>query len=184
MKYRYRVKQGNCIAISGGPQRQNVLLKPGDFLPDDYPQKKAESLLRERKVEAVNITPYPDFVADVPVADPPGTNVARIQTTRTNSELDATRGNPYETTVGGSMSSSTSSGISQLSSPKKAGKQAVSQRVSPWDVDPSTIKGKSLDELNVMILERDANQQPCTTVEEAIAFLSQDFKPSKVTTRQ
>ncbi len=45
-----------------------------------------------------------------------------------------------------------------------------------WNFDPAALAGKSLDQLNAMIVERDAAQMGMATVEEATAFLSQDFK--------
>ena len=51
-------------------------------------------------------------------------------------------------------------------------------RVSPsiWVVDPVGILGLSLDQLNIMILERDGSVEPFETAEEAAAWLSQDFE--------
>ena len=51
-------------------------------------------------------------------------------------------------------------------------------RMNPsiWVVDPSGIRGLDVDQLNVMILERDAKVQPFETVEEASAWLSQDYE--------
>lgn len=45
----------------------------------------------------------------------------------------------------------------------------------PWIFDPATLSGKPLDELNVIIKERDEAVEPFATVEEAIAFLSQNY---------
>ena len=46
---------------------------------------------------------------------------------------------------------------------------------SPWIFDPAELAGKPLDELNVIIKERDTAVEPFATVEEAIAFLSQNY---------
>jgi|GEM_PF-3269456 len=51
----------------------------------------------------------------------------------------------------------------------------VVQEQSPWNLDAETLQGKDVDELNVMILERDENGPEFETKEEAMAFLSQDF---------
>lgn len=48
----------------------------------------------------------------------------------------------------------------------------------PWDVDPTTLIGKDVNELNVMISERTVGSneaQQFETPEEAIAWLSQDW---------
>lgn len=44
-----------------------------------------------------------------------------------------------------------------------------------WNLDPTALAGKPLDELNVMILERDDTAAIFETVEEAVAHLSSDF---------
>lgn len=48
-----------------------------------------------------------------------------------------------------------------------------------WVFDPKLLVGKSVDELNALILERDPKQTPFNTVEEAAAFLSADYKPKQ-----
>lgn len=50
------------------------------------------------------------------------------------------------------------------------------QATSKWTIDPTSLEGRDLEQLNVMILERDPNQSPFATVEEAKAHLSQDYR--------
>jgi hypothetical protein len=45
-----------------------------------------------------------------------------------------------------------------------------------WNIDPKKLKGKKLDDLNVMIAEKDASKPPCATIAEAIKQLSADFE--------
>ncbi len=54
--------------------------------------------------------------------------------------------------------------------------------VSPsvWVLDPADLQDKSLDELNVMILERDDELEQFETVEEARAWLTQDYEAVEV----
>jgi hypothetical protein len=55
--------------------------------------------------------------------------------------------------------------------------QPVITSHGPWDVDPATLIGKDVNELNVMIAERTVGlneAQQFETPEEAIAWLSQD----------
>lgn len=47
--------------------------------------------------------------------------------------------------------------------------------VSPWTFDPYMLAGKPVDELNILIKERDESVEAFETPEEAIAFLSQNF---------
>lgn len=62
-----------------------------------------------------------------------------------------------------------------ISAPK-ARRTAVKHK-SPWSEDPGALEGKSLDELNLLIIEKDPSSVPMETPEEARAWLSQDFKP-------
>lgn len=48
-------------------------------------------------------------------------------------------------------------------------------RESTFDVDPALLAGVPLDQLNVMIAERDPEIGACDTVEEAVSILSKDF---------
>lgn len=52
---------------------------------------------------------------------------------------------------------------------------AVANAISPWSLDPATLADKTLLDLNLMIAERDSTLTLPQTVEEARAFLSQDF---------
>jgi hypothetical protein len=47
--------------------------------------------------------------------------------------------------------------------------------ISPWVLDPVKLNGKTLQQLQVMIRERDAKAELPTTVQAARAFLSADF---------
>lgn len=48
-----------------------------------------------------------------------------------------------------------------------------------WDLDPETLRGLPLEQLNLMVRERDPNVAPFDNVDEAIAQLSVEFrKPS------
>ncbi len=51
---------------------------------------------------------------------------------------------------------------------------------SIWILDPADLQDKNLDELNVMILERDDELDQFETVEEALAWLTQDFEAVEV----
>jgi len=47
---------------------------------------------------------------------------------------------------------------------------------SKWNLDPDGLRGMSLDQLNVMIMERDDSIGLLDTEEEAIALLSEDYE--------
>lgn len=52
------------------------------------------------------------------------------------------------------------------------------QAVGKWALDPKALKGKTLDQLNVMVKERDAQLKPFEKTEDAIERLSSDFRPA------
>jgi len=53
----------------------------------------------------------------------------------------------------------------------------ASQKVTHWNLDPDGIRNKSLEDLRVLIAERDPSitDEDVTTVEDAVALLSADF---------
>ena len=52
---------------------------------------------------------------------------------------------------------------------------------SVWILDPDGLRSKSLEELNVMVIERQPELEPFETYQEAVAWLSQDYvEPVKV----
>ena len=48
--------------------------------------------------------------------------------------------------------------------------------VGRWDVDPINLTSMNLQQLNIMVLERDPTMTPFETIEEAAAQLFKDFK--------
>ncbi|MCP4897877.1 MAG: hypothetical protein GY906_12970 [bacterium] len=48
-----------------------------------------------------------------------------------------------------------------------------------WNINPAALASKSLDALNLMVIGRDETIDPFETVEEAAAFLSQDWREPK-----
>lgn len=53
----------------------------------------------------------------------------------------------------------------------------AAKTVSPWTLAPESLAGKTLQELNAMILERDSAMKPMDTVDEARAVLCLDYEP-------
>lgn len=54
----------------------------------------------------------------------------------------------------------------------------VIQQESIWNLDPATLKGKDVNQLNAMVKERSLDVTPFETAEEAAAYLSKDYKPA------
>lgn len=49
-------------------------------------------------------------------------------------------------------------------------------RRSKWNVDPDSLRGLSLDQLNIRIKQVDGRRKPAQSVDEAIEILSADFE--------
>lgn len=69
----------------------------------------------------------------------------------------------------------TTSGGVQSSSYTAPPEEIAKSDPSPWTIDPATIEGMDLDQLNVMVKERDESVSLFADEEEARAFLSQDY---------
>ena len=77
-------------------------------------------------------------------------------------------------------------GVADLSPGKKPTELAKQIKGTPepaaatatptWNLDPAQLEGKSLDELNVMISERDPKIPELNDRDEAVAWLTQDFE--------
>jgi len=48
--------------------------------------------------------------------------------------------------------------------------------VGKWNLDPALLKGKSIEELNAIVIDRDAAVTPFDEVAEAVKFLSSEFQ--------
>lgn len=77
------------------------------------------------------------------------------------------------------LKTSTPGGIETASLGKIASPETVKTVTSKWTLDPELLKGKTIDELNVMVAERDATLSGFATAEEAVAWLSQDHDQVK-----
>jgi len=54
--------------------------------------------------------------------------------------------------------------------------RASHQPVSKWALNPADLAGKTLKQLNIMILEKDQSMEPFDTLDQAVEALSKDFK--------
>lgn len=57
------------------------------------------------------------------------------------------------------------------------GKSVKLETVGKWTFNPAKLEEKTLDQLNVLVQERDSSQSPFEKREDAVARLSSDFKP-------
>lgn len=53
----------------------------------------------------------------------------------------------------------------------------VGESPDPWGLDPDGLRGRTLEELNLLIIERDQSMPPAASVDAAIALLSRDYVP-------
>lgn len=159
MAQQFKVSRGCSIVGLDGK-----LYREGEILPPGYaPRKKIDDHVRSRHVTPIG-----------------SQDQIRIEQAPTAPGVEP----PKPTSSGEHATGVTTSegGVQKLhlDPPATATTGTVAQSdPSPWTIDPSTLEGKDVDELNVMILERDPEQETMETVEEAVAFLSQDYVPEK-----
>lgn len=184
-----RVRQGGAVL-----DRRGVLHYGGSVVPEGaLSEADIKAHLASGYIEESNEGPLPD----VPVANPPGVDISTpvpgLQT-GTDKSLDASKAVvtdkgpnlgpvPESKPAPNSDALSVTSGeggVTMTSTPQAPPpNNGTGAAISKWVLDPATLTGKKVEDLNVMILERDPTVKPFETVEEAVAFLSQDFQPTK-----
>ena len=70
--------------------------------------------------------------------------------------------------------------VQEVESEPEPEEKEAPQVVSKFAMDPDGIRGKSYEELMVMIAERTDEEVELETAEEAIEFLSQDFEAPEI----
>jgi hypothetical protein len=195
-KYQYRVCAGGSVMVTG-PARKSVgdrtkRLMPGDIIPNDaVTDKWIEDALRNRTIEPVfsmqQVPVERGPVADVPGVEPGApvggdeTRVGIVNRDQGNAERVnriATSGGDQTPPVGrvevGGIVVEVTPAPPEGTTPSPG--QPVQQVGSIWNLDPERLQGKTLEELNVMVKERDTGVPLFETIPEAVVFLSKDFK--------
>jgi hypothetical protein len=169
----YRVRQG-CAVIGG----DGVLYKGGSGLPETWPSRVYKDLLNEPVSMIEQATAETKDVTVIPPNAP------------TNPALPGKKSSDRE---GAITPKEAVSGVAQPSLPTTIidnGPDAAvvtSTKITPpqgdpntpiskWNLDPVLLETKSLDELNVMAIEIDAEIKPFGDKMEAVAFMSADYK--------
>lgn len=167
----YRVAKGHSIMLPPKhdlPTAVGTLLKEGNVIPDGlFSKAEIDRKIRDGYVVAHGM---PDREPEAS-GTVPGRSLGQ-------DPLDA---DSAPTISDGTLSSSSSGPNSIRTSVAEKEANPVSPEVTndptPWVLNPAGLMDKDLDELRVMILERDPDfdTDSVGTVEEAIEFLSQDF---------
>lgn len=146
---KYRVSAGG--AILGYKQK---IFKPGEIVPDDYfPAGKIEEHLQSGYL-----------VRNTRLALPPGALPPGVSTpVAMEIEQDLTSEGIAKTKADRSRA------IEVKSDPEPAVAHGI------WSLDPDGLQRMQIEELNVMVQERDAGVDHFDTVPEAVAWLSQDY---------
>lgn len=152
----YRVKQGACVCSPNGI----TIYRAGEMLPaKDFNKKQIDEHLRSGYIEEAK-----EATADTGVQGlAPGQVAMPPLPGLDSSDKDKAR-------TDGIKVNNSGAGITTTSTPPE-----IKQDKSLWVFDPQSLAGKTLDQLNTLVKETDPKVEPFTTVEEAIAFLSQDF---------
>lgn len=180
----YRVAPGKSIMLPPKhdlPTAVGSLLKAGEIIPDGlFDKREIDKKIQDGYVVAEGAAP-------VEATAPGGTVPGRSMTEEAIDAKDAP--STGDNAGGTSASSGQQGGVQQsVTKPDESVKTQeasneqpeVTQDPTPWTFDPASLAGKDLDELRVMILEHEADFDPETigTIDEAVEYLSQDFKPA------
>lgn len=187
--YEIRVAARGSVMMPGG-----YLLAPGKVIPKgSLNRTQLEELLKTGYAEAVNLDALsmPQIVSDViPGAAKPIPAPTLYDTT----DPDASKHRTKILETGGGIGRALVEPSAVIGSPPTepitvtgtgVGAQTAATTQPPpptpnqssiWNLNPEDLRGKSLEVLNAMIAERDATQTPFDNGEDAIAFLSMDYK--------
>jgi len=66
--------------------------------------------------------------------------------------------------------------IKKRKAPSAISVRGLLRPVSKWKIDPADLSGKSLKEVNIMILEKDPDAEPFDSLDDAVEQLSKDFE--------
>lgn len=180
-----RFPVGKVAKGSGRP-----VLTQGQELPDDLftpAQKKAHIKSGFAEVRRASDLPDP---ATMPKSIPDRPGETEAPPIDSGKGGDSGAGSTPVTTEAGATGVSAAGGIPDVNdggagvriSPERVEQpvpgaeiDGAGSEVGPWIFNPAELQGKPLEELNVLIAARDDTVEPFGTVEEAIAYLSQNF---------
>lgn len=188
MASKYIVAPGGSVQLPAGKIRrgsQRPVLLQGEQLPDGvFTPAQIKAHIKSGYVVAVDRKDLPD-PASLPVASeirpgetagPPITSGKPGENSEGSDPVLTEQIKPQIGASGipdvGDEGAGVTLAPATVSGPKV---DASGSPVSKWIFDPATLTDKSVEELNVLIKENGPDVDPFDTVEEAVAFLSQDF---------
>lgn len=174
----YRVAKGRTLMIGSNTGFSSRTLREGTVLDEAILASMGKGEI-DRQIEAGFIVN--DGQSYQHEERPLGGTVPGATSSREGAR-DITDPSATSFSTSNSKSGDTGTSIRTGSKPSGTKEPAVKQRESIWDLNPANLKDKSLDELRVMIQERDSSLtkedlEALSTVEDAINFLSSDYKP-------
>lgn len=155
---RYRITQGGSIH---GPDRKRYTA--GMIVPDGF-FRNQKAHISSGYLTPVNDNAIPEPQRPTEVV--PGRDVPIVLKGNKEDKSEVIRLTTEHTPTGEPIVESTRT--NDVGTP-------VTQVQSPWMLAPETLAGKGLEELNVMVHERDATIPPFEDPAEARAQLSQDY---------
>jgi len=165
----------NCCILPPEGAGSKDLISSGTVITDaDLPSQLIQEHLRSGFLLPVNAPEIPDAIPGVVSIKPPSIETIIGKDSRPL-VISGQSGN-------GKDARALQITEDEAAAKKKAADEAAASGnkgpdLSPWVLDPEELaKNDDLTALNVMILERDPDAKPLETIEEARAFLSQDFR--------
>lgn len=158
---KFKVAKGTVL-LDGGKS-----IKQGEYVTSDMmKEEQLVTLLRNRVIVTEN-APIPEYKTEdeaIPViVKPNGTVVSKpvVETPPASASI--------EVSVGAVKTTTTPAAVAKVDNG-----EVITQ--GRWNHNPVLLQAKPIDELNAMVIEIDAAVAPFTTKEEAITWLSQDYK--------
>lgn len=189
----FRVKRGGSVLsppLAGagkGGKAGTRRVKGGSLIQDDGKPFTREMIDRLIKAGAVEpVANNAESLADVPVENPPGMGDIKPLPNMSDTSDGVVKSQDGSPIIVEPISPP-AKGVQRVQELRDAGLDKQTPRTgepskqtqSLWIMDPANLESKDLDELNVMIAERDPEIEPFQTVEEAKAQLTKDFKRSE-----
>lgn len=165
---RLRVRQGCSVLGKDG----ETIYKGGSLLPLDHglPKQWIDDAFKNKIIENAPSEAEDALVAAPNVTPPPPVGGTGSKDKEGAIDVRGADPNSFVASSGAGGITTTSTPVVPPSSGPGSGTP-----LSIWNLDPATLQTQSLDDLNMMILERDEKVEPFASIDEARAWLSQDF---------
>ena len=169
----YRVRQGRSVV---GPDGQ--IYRGGQGLPDTWERRIYKTLMDEPEPAIENATIEAADELVVPNNAPKTPALPGIDPAQRQGAIDAARAVRDGAPARETLTVQTGSQAAKVEVSNAEVPAAKANASGKWNLDPATLEGKTLEQLNIQALEIDPSISPFADVAEAVAMMSMDFQPA------